>query len=638
MRRLPAALLWLGLVGCVLAAARAASPEGDAPKFFERTLRPFVAKYCFDCHSGEEAEAELALDSYGTLASVREGREAWQRVLKMVRGREMPPEGMPQPTTAEVVNITRWIEEQITRVDCSGPIDPGRVTIRRLNRVEYANTVRDLLGVAFDPGDEFPADDVGYGFDNIGDVLTLPPLLMEKYLDAAEEIAARAIPDDPADGKPGEDPETRERILFVKPGNGVSEDEAARQVLRRLATRAFRRPVEEAQLERLLQLVRISRKRGDGFEGSIRFALQAILVSPRFLFRIEKDPEPDNAENVRTLDEYELATRLSYFLWSTMPDEELFAQAEAGTLRENLDAQVRRMLADDKSGELVENFAGQWLELRNLDKVTPDRKQFASFDEGLRRSMRVEAEMLFEAVMREDRSVLDLIDADFTFVDGRLARHYGLQGVEGDEFRRVAVGDVPRGGVVTLAGVLTVTSNPTRTSPVKRGKWILENLLGTPPPEPPPNVPMLAEDKNARLSGTLRERMEQHRADPNCAVCHRKMDAMGFALENFDAVGAWRDNDGRFPIDPSGELPGGQKFQGAADLKKILRNSGRDDFARCLAEKMLTYALGRGLEPYDKCSVDRIVAKLAAEGYRFSALVLATVRSEPFQKRTGKRQ
>jgi hypothetical protein len=638
MSRLPAVLLWLGLAGCVLAEAWAVPPEDAAAESFQQTLRPFVAKYCFDCHSGEAAEAELSLDSYKTPASMREDRPAWQRVLRMVRGREMPPEDMPQPTTAEVVTVTRWIEEEITRVDCSGPIDPGRVTIRRLNRVEYANTVRDLLGVAFDPGDRFPADDVGYGFDNIGDVLMLPPLLMEKYLDAAEEIAPRAIATDRKKTKPDDDPKARERILFVQPGEGVSEDDAARRVLRRLATGAFRRPVEDGDIERLMRLVRTARERGDGFEGSIRMALQAVLVSPRFLFRIEKDPQPNNAEAVRSLDEYELATRLSYFLWSTMPDVELFAQATAGTLRENLDAQVRRMLADRKSRELVENFAGQWLELRNLDTVTPDRKQFASFDEGLRRSMQIEAEMLFEAVMREDRSILDLIDADFTFVDGRLAKHYGLQGVEGDEFRRVQLKETPRGGVITLAGVLTVTSNPTRTSPVKRGKWILENVLGTPPPEPPPDVPMLAEDKNARLSGTLRERMEQHRADPNCAVCHRKMDAMGFALENFDAVGTWREKDGQFPIDPSGELPDGQKFQGAADLKKILRDSGRDDFARCLAEKMLTYALGRGLEPYDKCSVDRIVKQLAAEQYRLSALVLAIVHSDPFQKRTGKRE
>jgi len=629
-------LLVVGTLVSSLAVAEAFA--GEAPRFFEKTFRPFLTKYCFDCHSGQSAEAELALDAYRTLASVRDDRDRWQKVLRMVRGREMPPEDASRPTTAEVVKITAWIEKTITRVDCSGPIDPGRVTVRRLNRVEYANTIRDLLDVTFDPTDQFPADDVGYGFDNIGDVLTLPPLLMEKYLEAAERIAEEAIVTSPLGVRPEEYSESHQRVFFVRPGQGISELDAGRQILRRLATRAFRRPVTDEELARLVELAKVARDEGESFEGAIGWAVQAILVSPHFLFRIEKDPTPNNAETVRRLDEFELATRLSYFLTSSMPDDELQRLAAEGKLRDNLQREVRRLLAGEKSRALVENFAVQWLELRNLEMVTPDRKRFAAFDDRLRRDMLTEAEMLFAAVMREDRSVLDLIDADFTFVNERLAAHYGIPGVRGEEFRRVSLKGGGRGGVITLAGVLTVTSNPTRTSPVKRGKWILENILGTPPPEPPADVPMLAEDRKAQLSGTLRERMEQHRADPNCAVCHRKMDAMGFALEHYDAIGAWRDKDGPFDINAGGELPDGQTFRGAADLKKILRNSGRDEFARCLTEKMLTYALGRGLEPYDQCTIEQIVKHLATEDYRFSALVMAIVQSDPFQKRTGRRE
>jgi hypothetical protein len=321
-----------------------------------------------------------------------------------------------------------------------------------------------------------------------------------------------------------------------------------------------------------------------------------------------------------------------------MPDDELFRQARAGTLRKNLQAQVQRMLDDAKATALAEHFAGQWLQLRNLAAVTPDHRLFPAFDAELREAMLTESTTFFEAIVREDRSILELIDADFTFVDERLARHYGLEGVEGAEFRRVSLAGSPRGGVITQASVLTVTSNPTRTSPVKRGKWIMETLLGTPPPEPPPNVPMLDESEQAILSGTLRQRMELHRKKEACAVCHRKMDALGFAMENFDAVGDWRTRDGEFPIDASGVLPDGQSFNGPVELKAILRNSARDDFVRCLTEKMLIYALGRGLEYYDKCAVDKIVAGLEEDDYRFSALVLGIIRSDPFQKRSAARE
>jgi hypothetical protein len=364
--------------------------------------------------------------------------------------------------------------------------------------------------------------------------------------------------------------------------------------------------------------------------------LQTILVSPHFLFRVEA--EPAEGETERELNDYEVATRLSYFLWSSMPDDELLRHAWGGTLRDadNLQHQVLRMLKDPKSHALVDNFAAQWLQLRKFDEVTPSEQHFPGFDEQLRRDMRKETELFFTEIMRNDRSVTELLVADYSFVNERLARHYGISDVMGDGFRRVSLAGSPRGGLLTHGSILTVTSNPTRTSPVKRGRWILENLLGEPPPPPPPGVPQLVEE-GQELTGTLRERMEQHRANPECAVCHEQMDALGFALENFDAIGAWRLFDGEYKIDASGELPGGEKFNGPTELAKLLRDGKKKKFVRCLTEKMLTYALGRGLEFYDQCAVDTITKGLANNDYRFSSLVLEIVKSEPFQRQGSKR-
>jgi hypothetical protein len=358
-----------------------------------------------------------------------------------------------------------------------------------------------------------------------------------------------------------------------------------------------------------------------------------VLVSPNFLFRIEKDEQPNNPKHVHNINEHELATRLSYFLWSSMPDDELFRLASEGKLRQELAAQVKRMLQSPKARALTENFAGQWLQIRNLSTTSPDPKLFPSFDRGgLRRAMQRETELFFEAIVKEDRSIFDLLHADFTFLNERLAQHYGVPGISGRDFQRVKLSDDRRGGILTMASVLTITSNPTRTSPVKRGKWILENILGTPPPPPAPDA---GELEAQPLKGTLRQRMEQHRANPNCAVCHQRMDPLGFAFENFDAIGAWRDNDAGQPIDPSGVLPDGKKFNGPAELKKVLQQK-QDLFRRCLAEKMLTYALGRGLEYYDKCAVERICEQLARNHDKTSSLILAIAHSDPFQKRRGK--
>ncbi len=448
--------------GWAVFAAEPAKPPAAATQFFDAAVLPFVKRYCLDCHSGAEAERGVHLDKYRTAAAMSEDRATWRKVLKMLRARKMPPEDSRRPKNEEYDAINAWLEATLGQADRAGPPDPGRVTIRRLNRAEYTNTVRDLLGVEFNATADFPSDDVGYGFDNIGDVLTLPPLLMEKYLAAAEQIAAKAVVEDKPGDKPEDHPESHRRTLLVAPGDKVSPDAPVEQMLRRLATRAYRRPIRDQELARLLKLVATARAQGDGFEAGIQLALQAILVSPHFLFRVELDPEPNGVGPIRALDEYELASRLSYFLWSSMPDDQLFDLAARGKLREYLDRQVRRMLGDPKSKALVENFAGQWLQLRNLDLAIPDKAQFPAFDDDLRRAMRTESEMFFETVVREDRSVLELLDADFTFVNARLARHYGLEGVEGDQFRRVSLragggqeAAKARGGVLTQAAVLT---------------------------------------------------------------------------------------------------------------------------------------------------------------------------------------
>jgi len=737
---------------------------------FQNRVMPLLRKYCFDCHRGEKAKGGLSLDVYVSEAHARKDRKNWQAVQHVLASGDMPPKNKPQPTTQEREFLIQWIENTLTKVDCSGPRDPGRVTLRRLNRAEYNNTIRDLCGVDIKPADEFPSDDVGYGFDNIGDVLSFQPILLEKYMAAADKVleAALAIPSAPkvsrqtyrpqnintiprtaksrdpvrivftsegsaylerfhfpaegeyvirfrgwgsqvgnefpkvavrVDGRDigqytvdapqgkakvyetrtrlpaGEkrvaiaftnaftDPSTNQsrsfglelleiegpfqpklppeppsvKLLLVARPAGDSPEQAriaAEKVLAHFARRAFRRPVRPEEVQRLMQLYDLAVQQGEKFPQALKLPMKAVLVSPHFLFRIEEDPK--HPDEVRQLNDFELATRLSYFLWSSMPDEELFQLAEQGKLRhsEVLEAQVRRMLKDPKAKALSENFAGQWLQLRNLQTLQPDKGLFPAWDELLRQSMIREAELYFEYIVQNDRSILEFLDSNYTFVNGRLARHYGIPNVQGLDFVRVTLPDNRRGGVITMASTLTVTSNPTRTSPVKRGKWILENILGTPPPPPAPDAPELP--PVGQLKGTLRQQMEQHRQNPSCAVCHAKLDPLGFGLENFDAIGAWRTQDNKQPIDASGVLPGGEQFNGPAQLRQVLLSKA-DQFRRCFVEKLLTYALGRGLEYYDKCAVDEIVAATKANQDRFSAVVLGIVKSDPFQKRKGKR-
>jgi hypothetical protein len=791
-------------------------------KGFESTVRPFLSEYCFGCHGNKgEAKNGLNLQSFETAQTLISQRNHWEDVIGMLRRSEMPPLEEDQPEETQRQAVATWIERELARIDRVTPPDPGRVTARRLNRNEYNNTIRELLGVNMRPADDFPQDDAGYGFDNIADVLSLSPVLMEKYLSAADNVArvalfgpptlkptltrlrsdgrrngdARTFPAEydvtglsmpnafhaihkvpvdgeylikvflggvrPANSEPislslwiddrevrtivhdqekygrfdldrqdfggqtaefrvpltagehrlavaipkifeglparlqGPNPSLRpdpprefkppanatpERIATLKkafddaqvelsklPLNGVRvasvevggpysqnskpsaeslariyvcghvdgthQPACTRQIIGNLARRAFRRPVSAQEIDQYVSLAKEAQQQEHSFEEGLAVGISALLVSPDFLFRIERDRPLGPAATSHRISQHELATRLSYFIWASMPDAALRKAADAGRLRNPvvLASQVRRMLRDPRAHALAEHFGGQWLQFRALESVTRDRAKFPDFEDYLRLSMRRETELFVEHVIREDRSILDFIDGRYTFVNERLAKHYGLVNVSGPEFRRVDLTGTPRGGVVTQGSVLTVSSYATRTSPVLRGKWILENLLNAPPPEPPADVPNL-DETNIGTSASVRMQLEEHRKNPTCASCHRRMDPLGFGLENFDAVGAWRTMDGKLPIDSAGTLPDGRTFSGPEELRRIL-SADRAGFARALTSKLLTYALGRGLERYDTKTVKAIADRLPAQQYRFSALVLEIVKSLPFQSR-----
>ncbi len=573
----------------------------------------------------------------------------------------MPPPGQPRPEAVEQAALDGWLEAEVSRGD---EVVGGPPIMRRLNRAEYDNTIRDLLGLDLHLAAAFPADDVGDGFDNSGAVLALPPILLEKYLEAANQAIDAAAADPPAwarimEPTPDAIPAVHRKYVppvraepvkrIGRPVNSTPPPAAedpeiltlrrAREVLRAFADRAYRRPATAEELDRLDALVASARRDGDGLDEAIRYALKAILISPQFLFLAAGDPATAQASRPQPVDEFELAARLASFLWSSLPDDTLYRLAAAGELRrgDNLVTQVRRMLRDGKAQALVDGFVAQWLQIRALRDVTPDPQRYPDFDESLRRAMLEETGMFAATVIREDRSVLDFLEANYTFVNQRLARHYGIPGVTGDQFRRVTLTDPKRGGVLTHASVLTVTSNPTRTSPVKRGKWILDNFLGMPPSPPPEGVEGLAAEADVDpTTTTLRRQMERHRADPECSSCHAKMDPLGFGLENFDGIGAWRSSERGVPLDVSGSLPGGGSFRDPAELRALLV-ARREQFARCLIQKLLTYALGRGTTHADRGVIAEIVRKSRLEDFRLSSLVIAIVASPTFQGRVQPR-
>ena len=784
-------------------------------------------KYCITCHNEKLKTAGLLLDKLD-VENVPAGAETWEKVIRKLRGSAMPPPGLPRPDQAFYNDFPAYLETAIDRAAFAKP-NPGRPAVHRLNRAEYANAIHDLLDLDIDGASFLPVDDSGYGFDNIGDVLSVSPVLLERYLSAARKISRLAIGDPairpadveydaivdlvqetarmsedlplgsrggmtvrhtfPADGeyvikvrlkkmgnmgegsairgvalkrqldlrlddtrlklfaigagandaagskaaepkptgferyagdiaqqvrlglqdskqadfeskadaglevrvpvkagphvvgaaflmeddsKPestilgeraignrlggknnepwvvstvtisgpydtmglGESP-SRRRIFVCHPADGEPDENCARTILSVLARRAYRRPINDQELQDLIGFYDSGRKNG-GFESGIEMALERILVSLPFLARIEMDPANIAPGSTFRISDLELASRLSFFLWSTLPDDQLLDLAERGKLKDPgvMEQQVQRMLRDPRSKSFVSNFFGQWLQLRHLEEVSPDRIEFPYFEENLRQAFRQETELFLESMLREDRPLMELLDANYTFVNERLAKHYGIPNIYGSSFRRIVLTDDNRKGLLGQGSILSITSYPTRTSVVMRGKWLLENILGTPPPPPPPNVPALKDRGDDGRIKSVREAMEAHRANPVCASCHLRMDPLGFALENFDATGKWRSTEGDAdsPIDSSGALPDGTKFQGPAELRKVLM-SKPDQFATTVIEKLLTYAMGRGVEYYDEPSVRKIKREAAASDYRWSSLILGIVNSEPFQMR-----
>ncbi len=786
-------------------AAPASSPSID-PSASLRAGRATLDRYCISCHTQKRPTADLALDTLD-LGNVAANARTLEKVAARLRSRTMPPVGLPRPDRSTYDAVAGRIEAALDAHSAAHP-DPGRPVIHRLNRAEYANAVRDLLSLEVDVRALLPADDSGYGFDNISDVLSLSPALLERYMTAAGKISRLAVGDAairpavqtysvpqtllqrdrlseaqpfgtrggaavrhyfPADGEyeirvqlqrthasqirglgepnaielrldrrrvrefsvGGEGPRdpwsavpsastyeqtadekltarlaitagphdlsvafpeksglpegarepelsvatyeyagdrdeamgvatieitgpfgvvgvgdtpSRRRIFVCREDN----DACAATILRTLARRAYRRPVTEVDVAGLMQFYRAGRSTAslDGsrsaatlngspydFTAGIELALRAMLVDPDFLFFVERDPAGAARSALYRVNDLQLASRLSLFLWSSIPDDELLALAEQQRLSDPavLGRQVGRMLADPRAAALVRNFAGQWLHLRNMRSVTPDPEAFPEFDENLRDALRQETELFIQDQIRHDRGVLELLTADYTFLNERLARHYGIPGIWGSQFRRVELADSARRGLLGQGSILTVTSYANRTSPTLRGKWVLENLLAAPPPAPPPNVPSLDEG-NASDGLSVRERMEQHRRNPVCASCHAPMDPFGLALENFDAVGKWRTRDGQAAIDASTSLPDGSVFNGPDGLRKLLA-AEPDRFAAAVTEKLLTYALGRGVEYHDRPAIRRILRDARAGGYTWSSLVAGIVRSTPFQMR-----
>jgi mono/diheme cytochrome c family protein len=785
------------LISAVWVAPPGAAPETSAPS--DAPHAAVINKYCVTCHSEARRTGGLSLE-HANLLDVPGGAETWEKVIRKVRVGMMPPPGMPRPERAQLDGLAAYLETSLDRAATEQP-RPGRTAMHRLNRAEYANAIRDLLALDIDAAALLPPDDESSGFDNIADVLTISPSLMERYLSASWNISREAVgnpniaastvvyrvrPDlsqdqhveglppgtrggmlvkhtFPLDGEYAiklrlwrntfdlmrgmEDPHDieiamdgqrltlvtaggREQWLkmadnpgtfgadldkkltvtlpvkagthtlwattvlrshavrddVIKPflrttvdgldimgdpsvdritiegpraatGSGdtasrkkifictTKDDGCATKILSSLARTAYRRPVDKRTVDTLIDFYRKGKAdwKGpagkDAFDRGIESALQFILASPEFLIRFEKDPPNLAPATAYRLDDVALASRLSFFLWSSLPDEPLLTLAAQGKLSDPLvlDQQVKRMLADPRSQALITNFAEQWLHLRNLKSSAPDLEAFPDFDDNLRQAMKEETSLFFDSIVREDRSVVNLLDADYTFVNERLARHYGIPAIYGSQFRRVKVTSDARRGLLGQASLLTVTSYPNRTSPVERGKWVLTNLLGVPPQPPPPNIPTLGE---ANVNGkvlSLRERMEKHRANPTCAGCHRVMDPIGFALESYDGIGRWRKTEDGAPIDTTGTLFNGASIDGVVGLRKSLV-AQPDVFVGVMTEKMLTYALGRGLEYYDMPAVRRIVAGARTADYRFSSLVSGIARSTPFRMKEVRSQ
>jgi len=635
------------------------SAEEDAPALnFEKDVLPLVDKYCMDCHEGDKPKGALDLVRFETREMVLDSFAVWQRMAMRIENNEMPPKDEKKPTEEERQILVTWIKDlKFDEGDCSRLASeettnwyPGYVMSRRLNRNEYENTLSDLLASDLELSDMFPADGSGgEGFDTNGGTLFLSAIQIEKYLKAADLAVETALPEIQMERRkyPGKfNSRTRDRIANKEEINWTARElllagspkrerdhvTSASIVVERFAERAWRRPLSESERLNLLRVYEHARDRGDGFDAALKLAFKAALISPHFLFLAEPEPE---ASGEYPLGNFQLAARLSYFLWGTMPDDELMAVAEAGHLQDDnvLREQVARMLGHPNARAMGELFAMQWLGINQLGETTkPDENRFPEFGDGMADLMREEVILFFGNLVQEDRSFLELIDSDYTFVNDQLAKLYGMDGIEGDALRRVEFDDANRGGVVGMAAVLTATSHPLRTSPVLRGKWVLEQLLGGRVPPPPPDIPELVAEDEHPEGLTMRQQLEQHRKNPECASCHDRMDPIGFGLENFDPIGRWRSAQSGKPIDTNGVLPSGESFNGPVELKNILMKR-KDSFANNLTRKMLGYALGRRLTPYDQCVVDASMKAMKENDYKPSAMLTEIVLSYPFRNR-----
>jgi hypothetical protein len=586
----------------------------------------FLKAQCQACHQGSNPAASFNIQEIVSPASIRSEVARWNKLALRVRNGEMPPKGAPAPSPEQREQFVSWVTSAVREASCSTGAMPSSTSIRRLNRDEYAATIRDLLDIQTDVTSSLPADGAGgEGFDNAGETLFLSPLLSEKYMQAAKfvmDVAAKEY-------------KSRERILVSHPGNGVSQEQAAREILKAFLPRAFRRPVSEEDIAQYLTLFRAARKQGQEFEPAIFFTLRASLVSPKFLFLAEP---PNNTGDLRPLDGYSLASRISYFLLGSMPDELLFDIAAAGKLHNPavIHELIPRMLRREQALEFAQRFVDQWLRVRQLDTdKAPDAKLFPAWttDEEMRSDIRLQPAIFFQEMLKRDLSILTLIDSNQTILTRKLARHLGETVKFTNDSQQPQWTDLPQGsthgGLLGMPAILAVSSYPYRTSPVLRGAWILESILGTPPPPPPADVPALEKQATSEPK-SVREMLTQHRANAVCASCHSRIDPLGFALENYDFIGRWRDEDAGKPIDNRGELPDGTVVAGPQSLKKALLDR-KDLFVRNLTSKMLGYALGRGLTPQDSCTVDRIVAELRDNDYRVQKLIELIVLSGPFQ-------
>jgi Protein of unknown function (DUF1592)/Protein of unknown function (DUF1588)/Protein of unknown function (DUF1587)/Protein of unknown function (DUF1585)/Protein of unknown function (DUF1595) len=622
------AILWLiySAITLLISQKSLAQTKAIDPLSWDRNIRSIVSSHCLECHSESDPSGDVNLAQDVDIRQILDHRETWTTALSLIEAGDMPPKDAKKLTNEHRALLVAFLKKHLDSLDCSTLRDPGKPILRRLNRVEYDFAVQDLTGLPLKLAEGFSPDETSYGFDNIGDALSLSPVQVEQYHAAALAIVAELKEQRKINLKLYE-------ATFGKTPLAENESEkSAKQALDAFASRAFRRPVESEMVERMMDVYRRSRAKGESHEMAQGHLVTAVLISPHFLMRIEKD-NPDS-DDPYPVDDFELASRLSFFLWSRPPDPTLLELANQGKLHVDsvLEEQTLRMLADSRSQALVDNFFGQWLSLRELDNHQPDLNQFPKFNDHLRKSMQGEVRAFLIEIVQKNRPITELLDADYTFLNGTLALHYGIPGVKGNEFRRISLKDRRRGGILTSAALLMLQSDPTRTNVPRRGNFIAGRILGMPAPPPPPNVPDLKETADDGKARPLRERLEIHRKSPECANCHAKMDPFGLALENYDAIGKWRTKDGEFGIDPSSHVAGGIRLNGPESLKDLLLDK-KGQFRRNLIKNLLVYAYGRGLQGNDECAIRGVIASAEKDNDCFASIVTAVVKSYPFKHR-----